>query len=100
MKYRRKFLLPITETGIGEVKSSRMSTGVKIETGEVRGTVNVRGHDWSKFGPTKFLDLGLIRLPLTNEVEKCSERYPNLFVRGNIQINVGRGRLLEYEVLH
>lgn len=34
MKYRRKFLLPTAETGIGESKSSRNRTGVKMATRE------------------------------------------------------------------
>ena len=78
MKYRRKFLLPVTETGIGEVKSSRKSTGVKTATGESCARLSDQDRDGDVLGPTKLLDLALVRLLLTDVVEECSKRDPYL----------------------
>lgn len=78
MKYRRKFLLPLTETGIGEVKSSRKSTGVKTATGGRCGPLSDRDRDGNVLGPTKLLRLSFVRLLLTDVVEECSKRDPHL----------------------
>ena len=74
----------MTETGIGEAKSSRKRMGVKMATG-VRETRQFRSRDASRFRSkrpcaalTKLLDPSLVCFLLTDEVQERCERYPNL----------------------
>ena len=82
MMNRRKFRRPMTETGIGEVKSSRKSTGVKMATvpKDQKSVEHSVGSESRRDGVdlTKMLDASSFRVLLTNEVQERRERYPHL----------------------